>query len=80
MTGGSSGHAFLALVGVTLLTPSTALYTKKGPVTQLTTKTFSKAVLDSDLPAMVEFYAPWCVVLVVPLQASKVDLSRQAFG
>ena len=59
----SSSHAFLVLVCVTLLTPSTALYTKKGPVNQLTTKTFSQAVLDSNLPAVVEFYAPWYVRL-----------------
>ena len=80
MTGNVSLHTFLALVCVTLVTPSTALYTKKGPVTQLTTKTFSKAVLDSNLPAVVEFYAPWYVLNVLSRQRSKVDLSRQALG
>jgi len=42
-----------------LLTPSEALYSRKGPVSQLTTKTFGKLILESDLPAVVEFYAPW---------------------
>lgn len=67
MIGPSSLYAFLALLWVALVTPTTALYTKKGPVTQLTPKTFGKAVLDSDLPAMVEFYAPWCVQHRMPL-------------
>ena len=44
---------------VLLLTPSEALYSRKGPVSQLTTKTFGKLILESDLPAVVEFYAPW---------------------
>lgn len=61
MVATSSLHALLSLVCIALLTPATALYTKKSPVVQLTPKTFGKAVLDSDLPAMVEFYAPWCV-------------------
>lgn len=55
-----SQQSLLTVVCVTLLAQTSALYTKKGPVTQLTTRTFSKAVLDSNLPAVVEFYAPWC--------------------
>ena len=44
-----------------LVITANALYSRKGPVAQLTPKTFGKAVLDSDLPAAVEFYAPWSV-------------------
>lgn len=36
-----------------------ALYTRKGPVSLLTPKTFDKAIHQSNLPAVVEFYAPW---------------------
>ncbi|KAL3148687.1 hypothetical protein ABBQ38_014102 [Trebouxia sp. C0009 RCD-2024] len=56
----SLSQSLFTLVIVALLASTSALYTKKGPVSQLTTRTFSKAVLDSDLPAIVEFYAPWC--------------------
>ena len=37
-----------------------ALYTSKGPVKPLTHKNFAAEVVDSDLPAIVEFFAPWC--------------------
>ncbi len=51
--------AVFVCYAVLLLAPSEALYSRKGPVSQLTTKTFGKLVLESDLPAVVEFYAPW---------------------
>ena len=37
-----------------------ALYTSKGPVKLLTHRNFAAEVVDSDLPSLVEFYAPWC--------------------
>ena len=36
-----------------------ALYEKDGPVALLTARSFSK-VLESELPVVVEFFAPWC--------------------
>ena len=56
---GARSWAILVFCAVLSLTPSEALYSRKGPVSQLTTKTFGKMVLESDLPAVVEFYAPW---------------------
>ncbi|KAL0020067.1 hypothetical protein WJX79_001481 [Trebouxia sp. C0005] len=52
--------AVFVCYAVLSLAPSEALYSRKGPVSQLTTQTFGKLVLESDLPAVVEFYAPWC--------------------
>lgn len=52
--------AIFVCYAVLLLAPSEALYSRIGPVSQLTTKTFGKLVLESELPAVVEFYAPWC--------------------
>lgn len=37
-----------------------ALYSKSGPVKLLNKKSFRSEVLDSDLPSVVEFFAPWC--------------------
>jgi protein disulfide-isomerase A6 len=37
-----------------------ALYSAKGPVKLVTFKNFASEVVDSDLPAVVEFFAPWC--------------------
>ena len=51
--------AIFVCYAVLLLAPSEALYSRIGPVSQLTTKTFGKLVLESELPAVVEFYAPW---------------------
>lgn len=48
------------LVLLTLLGSTSALYSKGGPVQQLSRKSFESVILNSDLPAVVEFYAPWC--------------------
>jgi thiol-disulfide isomerase/thioredoxin len=42
------------------LIPTEALYSKSGPVKLLNKKTFKSEILDSDLPSVVEFFAPWC--------------------
>eukprot|EP01023_Acetabularia_acetabulum_P024569 TRINITY_DN2369_c0_g1_i4.p1 TRINITY_DN2369_c0_g1~~TRINITY_DN2369_c0_g1_i4.p1 ORF type:complete len:749 (-),score=166.87 TRINITY_DN2369_c0_g1_i4:288-2534(-) len=36
------------------------LYDGKGAVTTLTTSNFQSLITDSNIPALVEFYAPWC--------------------
>jgi len=36
------------------------MYTAKDDVVDLTEKNFQSQVLDSDVPWLVEFYAPWC--------------------
>lgn len=43
-----------------VLASATALYSSGGPVRTLDKKNFKAEVLDSNLPALVEFYAPWC--------------------
>ena len=48
------------LVLLSMLAVSHALYTKSGPVLSLSKKTLKSEILESDLPAVVEFYAPWC--------------------
>lgn len=54
----------VALVGLVCILAyktetANALYTRKGPVSLLTPKTFDKVIHQSNLPAVVEFYAPW---------------------
>ena len=48
------------LVLLSMLTVSHALYPSSGPVLSLSKKTFKSQILESDLPAVVEFFAPWC--------------------
>jgi len=40
--------------------PVHALYGSDSKVKLLTARNFQSAVIDSDVPAMVEFFAPWC--------------------
>ncbi len=37
-----------------------ALYSQSGPVKLLNKKSFNSEILDSNLPSIVEFFAPWC--------------------
>ena len=39
--------------------PAQALYGSDSKVKVLTARNFKSAVIDSDIPAMVEFFAPW---------------------
>lgn len=48
------------LVLLSMLMVSHAFYTSSGPVRSLSKKTFKSQILESDLPAVVEFFAPWC--------------------
>ena len=47
---------------VATLSSALALYSSGGPVQILSKKNFKAQVVDSDLPALVEFYAPWCAI------------------
>ena len=38
-----------------------AMYTPGGALKLVNAKNFKQKILDSELPAIVEFYAPWCV-------------------
>lgn len=49
----------VAVLGV-FFRRSTALYTSSGPVKLVTKKTFASEIVESDLPSVVEFFAPWC--------------------
>jgi hypothetical protein len=49
---------FLGLVG-----PADALYEENGPVKLLGPETFKEVVVDSDLPALVEFFAPYVSII-----------------
>ena len=42
------------------LSGTAALYSAKGPVKLVTFRDFASEIVDSDLPAVVEFFAPWC--------------------
>ena len=44
------------------LSSALCLYSTGGPVQILSKKNFKAQVTDSDLPALVEFYAPWCAL------------------
>ncbi len=37
-----------------------ALYSPSGPVKLLNKKNFKSEILESNLPSIVEFFAPWC--------------------
>ncbi|KAI9017170.1 thioredoxin-like protein [Gaertneriomyces semiglobifer] len=52
----------LAAVFVLLLwtSPAFALYSSRDPVVLVNEKTFKREVLSSDVPVIVEFFAPWC--------------------
>ncbi len=50
----------LGLLVAGLAVGVSGLYEPSGPVALLTHRSFSK-VLDSQLPVVVEFFAPWCV-------------------
>ncbi len=50
----------LVLALLSMLAVSHALYSSSGPVLSLSKKTFKSQILESDLPAVVEFFAPWC--------------------
>jgi protein disulfide-isomerase A6 len=53
--------SLIALLSFTsLLAYSHALYLKSGPVKLLDQKKFKAEILESDLPSVVEFFAPWC--------------------
>ncbi len=56
-----------AAVLLAALASAAALYSSGGPVLILSKKNFRAEVLDSSLPALVEFYAPWCAPRCVPL-------------
>lgn len=62
MTGGKLG--LLAVLIAHLLCGNvqfaSALYTAADKVKVLTARDFNRFIIESDLPAMVEFYAPWC--------------------
>lgn len=47
---------------VATLSSALALYSSGGPVQILSKKNFKAQVIDTDLPALVEFYAPWCAL------------------
>ena len=47
---------------ISLSSGALALYSSGGPVQILSKKTFKAQVIDSDLPALVEFFAPWCAL------------------
>lgn len=54
-------NLWIALANLALLLVcSDALYQTSGPVKLLNPKNFKSEVLDSDLPSVVEFFAPWC--------------------
>ena len=55
-----------AAVLLAALASAAALYSSGGPVVSLSKKNFRAEVLDSSLPALVEFYAPWCAPRCVP--------------
>ena len=48
------------LVLLSMIAACHGLYSGSGPVLSLSKKTFKSQILESDLPAVVEFYAPWC--------------------
>ena len=48
------------LVLLSMIAAAHGLYSSSGPVLSLNKKTFQSQVLQSDLPAVVEFFAPWC--------------------
>lgn len=49
----------LALLAL-FVTPTAALYGPSDKVVVLTAANFDREVLQSELPVMVEFFAPWC--------------------
>jgi thioredoxin-like negative regulator of GroEL len=55
-----------AAVLLAALASAAALYSSGGSVVILSKKNFRAEVLDSSLPALVEFYAPWCAPRCVP--------------
>ena len=56
-----SAASFLVVaVVVATFSSALALYSSSGPVQILSKKNFKAQVVDTDLPALVEFYAPWC--------------------
>ncbi|KAK9853382.1 hypothetical protein WJX84_006756 [Apatococcus fuscideae] len=54
------GKVQLFLCGVLLLGQAEALYGRKSAVRVLDSKNFDKVVLQQDVAAVVEFFAPWC--------------------
>ena len=50
----------VAAVLAICLRGSDALYSSSGPVRLVTKKTFASEIVNSDLPSVVEFFAPWC--------------------
>lgn len=59
MLWGQRFQGLLLLALVLKIATTDALYQKGGPVQLLSHKTFDATVLQSDLPAVVEFFAPW---------------------
>lgn len=61
-----------ALVLLAMLAAAHGLYTSSGPVLSLTNKNFKSEILESALPALVEFYAPWSVFLLAPFPSTRL--------
>lgn len=45
---------------LSMLAAAQGMYSSSGPVLSVSKKTFKSQILESDLPAVVEFFAPWC--------------------
>ena len=48
------------LVLLSVLAVAHGIYGGSGPVISVNKKDFKAVILESNLPAIVEFYAPWC--------------------
>lgn len=48
------------LVLLSVLAVAHGIYGGSGPVLSVNKKDFKAVILESSLPAVVEFYAPWC--------------------
>ncbi len=49
------------LCGTLLVVQAAALYGRKSAVQVLDAKSFDKVIMQQDMAAIVEFFAPWCV-------------------
>ena len=45
---------------LSMLAAAQGMFSSSGPVLSVSKKTFKSQILESDLPAVVEFFAPWC--------------------
>lgn len=55
----------LACLFLAASTPAHAMYSPGGALKLVQAKNFKQKILDSELPAIVEFYAPWSVPLLL---------------